>query len=591
MDLKAACDGHHFASAEATNASWQAIGLCVLLIVFSTLSLSANLQKSPTADENYHLVAGYSYLLWRDYRINPEHPPLAKLLAALPLLGIDINNQPLTQQRRDEVQVNGRYGWLLANQWLFSNNDAEELLFYAKLPMIALGAMLGLLVFCWARELYGQTAAFASLALYVFDPNILAHSAIIHTDLPFALTFCAGTYYFWRTAKEVTWFNWLMTIGFFALSAVTKFSFVIILPIWSVLAFCLVFSSTPIRSRITSVSEITGRWHKAGLLAAIFVSAIMLAYLTIWLAYGFRYDAVGGQVERLMIPSGITPSPWLMPWVPLNAKYHLLPEAWFYGLVYALSTFNRTAYLLGEISGQGFLLYFPIAFATKTPLSTLLLLIIALILFLEKNELNKDFKFLLIPILLFVSFAVLSRMNIGLRHILPVYPFLFVWLGGSVKTLWSSRSLARKSTALLLVIWLACSSINTYPDYLAFFNEAVGSRNRHQILVDSNLDWGQDLKGLKRWMDENDVGKIRLAYFGTADPAYYGIDAIPQPEAWSSEPQSDNTLPGPAYIAISATHLASLYFWPSKPYERYLDSEPEAIIGGSIHVYKIRDRR
>jgi hypothetical protein len=133
-------------------------GISFLLIGFVTLSLSATLQKSPTADEGFHLVAGYSYLKWRDFRINPEPPPLTKILAALPLLALNIDDSALSREQRDKVQANRMYGWLLANRWLFTSNDAEKLLFYAKLPMIALGALLGVFVFCWARDLYGLVA-------------------------------------------------------------------------------------------------------------------------------------------------------------------------------------------------------------------------------------------------------------------------------------------------------------------------------------------------------------------------------------------------------------------------------------------------
>ena len=167
-------------------------GISVLLAFFFTLALGASLQKSPTYDETFQLLAGYSYLKWGDYRINPEHPPFAKLLAALPLLALKINNSFLTREQRDSVQESGVNGWRLANQWLFSSNDAEKLLFYAKLPMLGLGVILGLLVFCWTRELYGLNAAFAAQVLYLLDPNILAHSPIIHTDIPFALAFFGG---------------------------------------------------------------------------------------------------------------------------------------------------------------------------------------------------------------------------------------------------------------------------------------------------------------------------------------------------------------------------------------------------------------
>ena len=215
MDLRETRVEKNSTPARLAHVARAVAGVILLLVLFLALSFSAALRKSPTADENFHLVAGYAYLKWGDYRINPEHPPLAKLLAALPLLALEINDAPLSRESRDKVQVNGKYGWLLANQWLYSSNDAEKLFFYAKLPMLALGVILALLVFCWSRELYGPSAAFAALAICVFDPNILAHSSIIHTDIPFTLALLASTYFFWRTLKEITWFNWLMTAVFF----------------------------------------------------------------------------------------------------------------------------------------------------------------------------------------------------------------------------------------------------------------------------------------------------------------------------------------------------------------------------------------
>jgi hypothetical protein len=563
-------------------------GISVLLAFFFTLALGASLQKSPTLDETFQLLGGYSYLKWGDYRINPEHPPFAKLLAALPLLALKINNSFLTREQRDSVQESGVNGWRLANQWLFSSNDAEKLLFYAKLPMLGLGVILGLLVFCWTRELYGLNAAFAALVLYLLDPNILAHSPIIHTDIPFALAFFGGTYFFWRTLKQITWFNWLMTGVFLSMSAVTKFSFLTIPPIWGFLGVIRVFSSEPFRSKITSITNITGYRSKARWLAIILFSSFVLAYLTVWATYGFRFEAVDEQRGALDVSSSVQLSTWLKPLIGLGAAYQLLPEAWLSGIVYALSSTNRTAYLLGEIS-DGFWFYFPIAFAVKTPVPTLVLLVTSLLMYLYRFRRGFDEKFLLIPILLFSLLALHARMNIGLRHILAIYPFLFVWLGGNIATLWASQSTVTRCGVLVLGIWLTASTLKSYPDFLAYFNETIKPRAAHEILVDSNLDWGQDLKGLKLWMDRNGVRKIPLAYFGTADPAYYGINAVYRPGTWSTvlsnQGNDDETLIAP-YIAISATHLVGVYLGPSNPYAKFLLQKPVEIIGGSILIYR-----
>jgi hypothetical protein len=196
--------------------------------------------------------------------------------------------------------------------------------------------------------------------------------------------------------------------------------------------------------------------------------------------------------------------------------------------------------------------------------------------------------FLLIPVLIFFAIAVWSRFNIGVRHILPVYPFLFVWLGGSVATICSSRKWWARSVTLVLGIWLIASVLKIYPDYLAYFNEVAGGpKNGHRFLVDSNLDWGQDLKGLKRWMEGQGLEKIEFAYFGTVDPSLYGINAVPALGSntlfWRGGKDHSPTSP---YIAISATYLAGLYLSDKDTYALFRGKNPVASIGHSILVYR-----
>ena len=253
----------------------------LLLLLFIGLALTAVEQKSPTVDENFHLLAGYSHLQWGDYRINPEHPPLAKLMAALPLLLLDINDAPLSREERDKVHNNVENGWRLANRWLFSSNDAETLFRYARVPMLLVGALLGLLICAWAGELYGLTAAFAALVFFVFDPNMLAYAPLVHTDLTFTLTFFGGTYFLWRTLREMTWFNDLLTLAFFSASAITKFSFVMVPLIWAILSLVTIVSSESLRCRLTTHNSITvtSKWAKARWIAALFFIAFVCAYL------------------------------------------------------------------------------------------------------------------------------------------------------------------------------------------------------------------------------------------------------------------------------------------------------------------------
>jgi hypothetical protein len=562
--------------------------VALFLCIFYVIALTAAIQKSPTYDEPVHLFAGYAYLKWGDFRINPEHPPLAKVLAALPLLTLDINTTGITKAQRDLVQRHKEYGWVLADRFFMSNGNAERLFFYTRLVMIGLAAILGIFVFLWARELFGLTAGIVALALYCFDPNILAHSSLVHTDIPFALFFFAGTYFFWQTSSRFAWVNLVCTGVLFALAAITKFSFLIVLPVWAVLGIIRAFSSQPQQSQITSPEVVDRPLSKLVLLLIVLATALIFAYLVLWTAYGFRFDAVAQQRGQMQTDRLVAVESWLNNLLAVNSKHFVLPEAWIYGFVDAFKKFDRPSYLLGEISAHGSWLYFPVAFAVKTSLPTLLLFGIALTLVVTRRQFSRDDLFLVIPIIAFFFVAVCSGLNIGLRHILPIYPFLFVWLGGVTSTIWERGRRMGRWGVFLLGLWLVFSSLRTYPDYLAFFNEmAGGPANGHKFLVDSNLDWGQDLKGLKRWIGDNRIGKINFAYFGTMDPSYYGINAVPAAGSitlfWRGG--KDNSPISP-YIAISQTYLAGLYLAKKDTYATFRDRTPVANIGHSILIYR-----
>ena len=561
-----------------------------LIIFFVVLSLGAVRQKSPTFDETLHLFAGYAYLKWGDFGINPEHPPLAKIVAALPLLTLHLNDQGVEKLERDRVQAQRGHAWELANRFLFLNNDAETIFFHAKVVMILLAVGLGIVVFIWARELYGLGAASVALFIYCCDPNMLAHAAIVHTDVPFALLFFAATYFFWLSLNELRWTNLLLTSTFFALAAITKFSFVTILPIWLLLGLITIFTKEPQRSRITEPTWVTSRRGKTILLIIILGAALLIGYLAIWLTYGLRFDTVA--YPRAQLPSLIAAAkrPWLELLVRLSNDYLFFPDSWIFGIADAFRSLERPAFLLGEIAKEGFWLYFPIAFLTKTPLPTLILIFAGLVYLPFSRRRMRATIFLLVPVVVFFAAAVWSHINIGIRHILPIYPFLFVWLGGAAADIWHWGGRSTRLTLLILAVWLVTSAISIYPDHLAFFNEAVGGANNgHNILVDSNLDWGQDLKGLKVWMEQNKVNRIQLAYFGTANPRYYGIDADYLPGTLFS-PWSDpaDAARQASHAAISATYLMGYNLADANIYARFRQQQPVAVIGHSIWVYKLQ---
>jgi hypothetical protein len=246
------------------------------------------------------------------------------------------------------------------------------------------------------------------------------------------------------------------------------------------------------------------------------------------------------------------------------------------------------------MSPVGFHAYFPVAFAVKTPLPTIVLFIAGLWLAVRGALKRIAAVFLIVPAVVYFLLAVGTGINIGLRHILPIYPFLFVLIAGAAAHLWTSRRFWRPALAIFAV-WYAASAVWIYPHYLAYFNEAAGGpKNGYKILTDSNLDWGQDLKGLKLWMERERVEKIRFVHFGYDDPEYYGIDASYLPGTWILFDPPATQSPGPSrYVAISPTLLYSPSIIGRRSQvefvEQFRGKEPLATIGYSIFIFKNED--
>jgi hypothetical protein len=571
-----------------------AIGFGVFFLLFGFLTVGSLLQQSPSVDEPVHLLSGYSYLKWGDFRANPEHPPLAKVLAALPLLALDVRDPRPSTPDWDRIPDSkpGSTTRNLARKMFFVDNDADRLFFYAKLPMIGLGMILGIFVFLWAKDLYGLTAAAAALFIYCLDPNILAHSQNVHTDIPFATLFFISCYFFWRALNDLSRTNLLLTSLFFGLTAITKYSFLTLLPVWGAMGLFGIYFLKSQRCSITTPRIVSGRWERAALLVGTVVCSFITAYIFIWAAYGFRFPAIPGGNRMLSLAPVMSDQPFVKGVVSLLIQHHIFPEAWVYGQLYILRDLRRLTYLLGETSIDGFWLYFPVALAVKTPIPTLILLVLTLWTWILKRKERMVSLFLLIPPLLYFSLAIWSRMNIGLRHILPIYPFLFVLIGGTAADLWTSKTKVKRGALIFLALWYGWSSM-IYPHYLAYFNElAGGPQNGHRVLIDSNLDWGQDLKGLKRWMDHHDRQNIQFLYFGTADPEYYGIKAFYLPGSLIIHPSRDaENFETPDYLAVSANFLYGRGIFLTELQRNFLDSyklrQPVGNIGYSILVYKL----
>lgn len=566
-----------------------AAALILFAVVFSILAVSSYTRESATWDEPQHLTAGYAQLKFGDYRLDPEHPPFVRMWAALPLLAM-----PGIQFDRDAIRIDDNMRWLFADQFsfchqfLYRTNDADRLLYAGRFMIVLLGVLLGVLLFCWARELFGFWPAVVVLGLYLTEPNLLAHTRLVTTD--FGLTcFAFGTVYFlWRATRNLSFGNMTGLVVFFALAQVSKFSAILLGPV--VVALLVVHVC-----RRDSWPALSGVANKALAAATLVITLAVTSYGAIWAVYGFRYaPAPGGPDQARFTTSSFAQerSPRLGAVVEWIDGKHLLPNAYSQGfLLGQAKAQKRSAFFAGEYSTEGWWYFFPAAFLIKTPVALILLLLVGLVLCaIRWRTLLSDEVYILLPIAVFLGAAMVAKLNIGLRHVLPIYPFVVLLAGKAVAECLQSKRKVISVALVAVCLFQVVETTLVFPNYLAFFNQLVGgARNGHKYLVDSNLDWGQDLKGLKRWMDRNGVQHINLSYFGTADPAYYGIDCTHLPGAPFFAQHLVANLRLPGYVAVSVTNLRGVYF-PEGSREFYkplLERKPEAVIGYSIYVYRI----
>lgn len=539
------------------------LALAVLFAVFhGVMAVTAMADKSMTSDEIAHLTAGHAYNTRGDYRLQPENGNLPQRLAALPLT---LAGDPLPPPSLEIWQTADV--WEYGHRFFFGGSlPAGERLFLGRAMIALLSVATGLVVFFWSRALFGWRGGFVSLACFVFCPTFLAHGALATSDVAMTFFFLAAVGAWWRHLENpgVKWA---------AISAVTtgmafvaKFSAVLLPPMLALIGIVWAWGETRRGQRGRAV------WTR---LARSTLGHVGAAWVIIWAFYGFRFSGFAPELTAgatfnhgwgaLMIGLGL-PAPVLWGF----KEWHLLPEAWLHGLAFVLQ-FSRArgAFMSGEYSVTGWVSFFPWAFLIKTPLPLLLLLGAGATLAVRRGialpiaaTLTRLRPLTPLAVLFGVYWAMslTSHLNIGQRHILPTYPVLFIAAG------WLGRTGAGRARAIgfgvaALLLWHAGESWRTRPHYLAYFNSLVGGpANGWRHLVDSSLDWGQDLPGLKTWLDRHTRGEpVYLAYFGTGDPRYEGIraTALPTlPEVGS--PRKWHAL-GAGTYAISATLLQHVY--------------------------------
>jgi tetratricopeptide (TPR) repeat protein len=606
-----------------------------LLAIHVTLTIRAVRDKSATFDEKVRLTAGYSYWVTGDYRLDPVEPPLSKLWAALPLVEKHYRfpdlNQPAWWFSDDDM---------IGSQFFFRlGNDLAAMLFSARAAMALLSVALGLLVYLWSRRLFGDGGALLSLLLYAFCPNMLAHASLVTTEIATCLFFVAASAGLWWVLHRVTAWSVLLSGAALAGLFCSKMSAPLIIGMGLLMLALRLASNEPLTVCFFRSFFVRGRAARLGIWMTVMVLQVLITAGGLWAAHRFRYcgmvDAAASR-DRYLVPVDARQlaSEWDFVLADSGAvgrivgffrKHRLLPEAYLYGVALQAKVIGAEyGFLNGRRRITGWWYFFPCAFLVKTPLGLFGLLAMAAgvaisyqLSAIRSRHLRgaepsgatcrtgpigsdsgvQDSGFgirgpvreaspaarssAIIAVLIFLAVywiaAVQAKINIGHRHILPVYPFLYILSGGAALC-WRRWPIGRWLIGCFAGLFVV-ASLRIYPDYLAYFNIlAGGPRNGYRHLVDSSLDWGQDLPGLKRWLDAHASGgdsgvpaRVYLSYFGTDRPTRFGINAtmLPSYDEWQ-RPELE-TLRGGIYC-ISATMLQVMYIMPTNAWTETFES-------------------
>ncbi|MFY9821395.1 MAG: glycosyltransferase family 39 protein [Thermoanaerobaculia bacterium] len=532
----------------------------LLLGAFAILCLHGLVWDSPTADEFTHLPVGYFYLKTGDFDLAARTPPLIKELAALPLL-------PLSPQIRTAkpARESAWYPWILGTDFMQRNRPVYDRLFLlGRLPIVALALLMGVVVHRWSRELYGPAAGLVALTFFAFNPTLIGHSHVVTADVGVAALGVLALYLFYRWSQEPTAVRMLVAGLALGLAQLAKTTSVLLYPVLALLvAVALLRGERPVGRRV------------GGLAAIVLVSLLVLNAGYLFQGTGKPLGSFDFQSHFMRGIAGHLPAGLPM---PLPAPY----LEGFDGVRLDAESGEFPNYLFGRWSRQGTPVYYLVCLLFKTPLP--LLLACALAPFVRLGTKARGEIYLGLPLaVLLVSYSVLTgNVNYGIRHILSAFPLLFIY-ASRLTPFFLERGLAIRRTALAVLAVYPLSALIATPNTLDYFNVLARGRG-DRILLDSNIDWGQGLKRVRKYMDREGLDHIALAYFGHVDPALYGIDFhLPQPGEPGPIAVSANFLHGYGYMTFAGGRMV-----PVPPDEfRWLEKYPEIeYLGGGMFVVR-----
>ena len=567
------------------------ITAAILLILMFCMTFFSQLGDSATMDELAHIPAGYSYLSQQDFRINPEHPPLIKDISAIPLMFLDLNF-PIDHPSWTE-EINGQ--WWLGNEFIYqSGNDADEIIFWARIPMILLLILLGLMIFKFAKDFFGNKVALLTLTIFSFSPSFLAHGSLVTTDIGATLGLVLATYFWLKFLKSPVKKNIILAGIAFGIAMLCKFSLILLLPFFTVITITYAWMKGK-----KHILKYIGTALLAGIIGIIFIVWPFYQLHVINYPAERQLSDTTAVLESFPIKVLKDLSIWMSDIPGLRAINH-----YFLGLLMAThrTATGNTVYFLGNISKIGWWFYFPVVYFLKIPLAfhilTLLSLLLAALAVSKPFWVNTSQRIkswirnhfpefsMLVFIAIYWITSISGNLNIGIRHVLPTFPFIYILVSIGIVSA-SKRIKKLYIFVFALLAWYIASSLCCFPYYLSYFNEIGGGyKEGYKYVVDSNYDWGQDLKRLKTWVEENNIEKIKVDYFGGGDVKYYLGDRYERLDSQSG--------PQKGWLAISIGQLQSGkgnpvpgFNDPARYYEWLNEYQPEARVGTSIFIYHI----
>jgi 4-amino-4-deoxy-L-arabinose transferase-like glycosyltransferase len=534
--------------------------------------------ESLTFDEGNHIFAGY--MMWHsgDYGLNPEHPPLVKLVATLPLLQEKLWVPPLQGRMfKTEAYRDGR-------DFLEHNDPSHRLLFRVRLAAGVFAVCLSVMVFLIGSEFFGEYAGLLALLLVIFEPNTLANSDLVTTDVGVACFFLATIYCFYRYARRPSVIRLLLTGLAAGLTLSAKHSGILLAPM--LLGLVLVEIGCAEREQ---------RKRVAGTLFGGFAVIAILGVMVLWAFYGFRYAArPAGLVMKPTLNEYAAPLNGMNSWVIGHlANWRLLPESYLMGMTSIhYAALQYPIFLLGHDYAHGVWWYFPVALSIKTSLGLIGLVVLAGIALIRRRLRQKrELAYLIVPGAIYLAAAILSGMNIGTRHVLFLYPLAallaaaglialaqhsrrWIWIGGG------------------LVVCHVVSVLAVFPAEMAYANEAWGgAANAHKYLSDSSVDWAQQLPHVKQWVDAHPGEECWFAYSAYPDlrTQPYGIPCHLLPTAHTGGEILPVDVPETIHgnLLLSADDLEACD-WPSDQlnvFERFRWMPMAEQIDHSVFVY------